>query len=69
MLGRHAEDFGDGRRAGLMARNPMQAQNLPHLLQHVPVVIDPGLIDAQTNRHPPFFKLHKRQNTTSKTEI
>jgi hypothetical protein len=50
-------------------RNPVRAQHHAHLLQHVAVVIDPGLVEADRGIDAALLEEIQRRHTAAQSEI
>ena len=69
MLGRHAQDLWAGRDDVLHPGYAMQAQHQANLLQHITIIVDPGLVEAHRNRHALGLEDIKRRHATSQAKI
>ncbi len=52
-----------------MSRLAVQRQRQAHFLQHVAVVVNPGLVNAKRNWHPAAQEADKVRNSTLEPEV
>ena len=70
MLRRHTQNLRRGWHiVWFQARNPVHSQSHSHFLQHIAIIIDPGLIHPHAHGHPALLQFHQGQHPGPQTEI
>jgi hypothetical protein len=67
--GRHAEDLRAGRHVVVHAGDAVDPEGEPHLLEHVAVVVDAGLVEAEPHPDPRLEESVHRRDAAAEPEV